>query len=108
MFAHTSERVNHVSTEVVITSFQSQFLNGIDILLKDGIEGTISKCADDTRMGGVADTLDDRFWIRNDLDKLENGPKLSELNSVRQMQSPVLGTDQPHAQMQIGECLARL
>uniref|UniRef100_K7F0X6 Reverse transcriptase domain-containing protein n=1 Tax=Pelodiscus sinensis TaxID=13735 RepID=K7F0X6_PELSI len=52
------------------------FINNLDI----GIESTLIKFADDTKLGGVATNLEDRVIIQNDLDKLE---KCSEVNRMK-------------------------
>uniref|UniRef100_A0A803TIG3 Reverse transcriptase domain-containing protein n=1 Tax=Anolis carolinensis TaxID=28377 RepID=A0A803TIG3_ANOCA len=43
------------------------FINDLD----EGLEGTIIKFADDTKLGGIANTPEDRSRIQNDLDRLE-------------------------------------
>ncbi|CAM4380352.1 unnamed protein product [Caretta caretta] len=43
--------------------------------LEDGVDFTLRKFADDTKLGGVVDTLEGRVRIQRDLDKLEDWAK---------------------------------
>ncbi|CAM5162260.1 unnamed protein product [Natator depressus] len=52
------------------------FINYLD----NGLESTLIKFADDTKLGGVASALKDRITIQNDLDKLE---KWCEVNRMK-------------------------
>ena len=49
------------------------FINDFD----EGIEGVLIKFPDDTKLGGVANTPEDRIRIQDDLDRLENWAKMN-------------------------------
>ena len=44
------------------------FINDMD----KEVQGTLIKFADDTKLGGIANTLEDRNKLQSDLDRLEN------------------------------------
>uniref|UniRef100_A0A670KJQ5 Reverse transcriptase domain-containing protein n=1 Tax=Podarcis muralis TaxID=64176 RepID=A0A670KJQ5_PODMU len=56
------------------------FINDLD----DGLKGILIKCADDTKLGGVANTPEDRITLQNDLDRLENWAKTNKMNFNRE------------------------
>uniref|UniRef100_A0A670KJT9 Reverse transcriptase domain-containing protein n=1 Tax=Podarcis muralis TaxID=64176 RepID=A0A670KJT9_PODMU len=56
------------------------FINDLD----DGLKGILIKFADDTKLGGVANTPEDRITLQNDLDRLENWAKTSKMNFNRE------------------------
>ena len=63
------------------------FINDLD---KEGIESTLSKFADDTKLGGWADMPDSCTTIQQDLDGLENwaGRNLMRFNKSKQSPAP--------------------
>uniref|UniRef100_UPI00109F2E4C uncharacterized protein LOC114596483 n=1 Tax=Podarcis muralis TaxID=64176 RepID=UPI00109F2E4C len=56
------------------------FINDLD----DGLRGILIKFADDTKLGGVANTPEDRITLQNDLDSLENWAKTNKMNFNRE------------------------
>lgn len=52
------------------------FINDID----DGMESMLIKFADDTKLGGVANSSEDRIRIQTDLDRLESWAKANKMN----------------------------
>ena len=52
------------------------FINDID----DGMESTLIKFADDTKLGVVANSSEDRIRIQTDLDRLESWAKANKMN----------------------------
>ena len=55
------------------------FINDLD----EGVQGMLIKFADDTKLGGIANTLEDRNKIQNDLDRMEHWAKSNRMKFIR-------------------------
>ncbi|GAB0190126.1 mitochondrial enolase superfamily member 1 [Grus japonensis] len=75
------------------------FINNIG----SGIECTLSKFTDDTKLSGVADTPEGCDAVKKDLDKLERWARVNPMMLNNQVQGPAHGLGQPLVSIPTGE-----
>ena len=79
------------------------FINDLD----EGVQGMIIKFADNTKLNKIANALEDRNKIQNDLDRMEDWAENN--NEIQQglVQSASPWKKKPIAQLQVGGYLAQ-
>ena len=80
------------------------FINDLD----EGVQGMLVKFVEDTKFGGIANTLEDRSKIQNDLDSLGHWAENNRMKFNREKcQVLHLGGGEPCAQLQDGGYFAQ-
>ena len=79
------------------------FINDLD----EGVKGALVKFADDTKLGGIANTLEDRNKIQNYLDRMEHWAESNRMKFNGEVQRTAPQKKKPFAQLQDGGYLAQ-
>ena len=64
--------------------------------LDEGVQGILIKSVDDTKLGGIANTLEDRNKIQEDLDKLEHWAENNRIKFNRDKCKVLHLREKPH------------